>query len=64
MDNKLNQDKLTQDKLNQDYINQMSDREKVVLKIAKEHLETSFCLEQSIGYKMWLSKNVVSKNHT
>lgn len=42
------------------YINQMSDQEKMVLNIAKEHLETSFCIEKSIGYLQW-SKNIVAR---
>ena len=36
------------------YISQLSDIEKIVLKIAQEHLETSFSLEKSIGFKSWL----------
>ena len=35
------------------YIDQLSPREKHVLKIAQEHLETSFSLDKSIGFKMW-----------
>ena len=37
------------------YISQLSDMEKIVLKIAQEHLETSFSLEKSIGFKSWLA---------
>ena len=36
------------------YISQLNDIEKKVLTIAKEHLETSFSLEKSIGFKQWL----------
>ena len=35
------------------YIEQLSPREKHVLKIAQEHLETSFSIEKSIGFKQW-----------
>ena len=37
-----------------DYIQQLSDMEKIVFEIAKEHLGTSFNIEKSIGYKKWL----------
>ena len=39
------------------YISQLSAQEKIVFKIAQEHLESSFDLEKSIGYKEWLLKN-------
>ena len=35
------------------YIEQMSPQEKLVLKIAIEHLESSFDIEKSIGFKEW-----------
>ena len=38
------------------YISQLSDIEKIVLKIAQDHLETSFSLEKSIGFKSWLAE--------
>ena len=37
-----------------EYIAQLSTQEQIVLKIASEHLETSFDIETSIGYKNWL----------
>jgi hypothetical protein len=40
-----------------EYVAQLSDIEKTVLKIAKEHLETSFSLEKSIGFKTWYAAN-------
>jgi hypothetical protein len=46
-------DKAIMDKAIMEYMNQLSDIEKIVLKIAKEHLETSFSLEKSIGFKTW-----------
>jgi hypothetical protein len=36
------------------YISQLTPQEQIVLKIAQEHLETSFDLERSIGYIQWL----------
>lgn len=39
------------------YIEQLSPREKHVLKIAQEHLETSFSLVQSIGFKQWYAEH-------
>ena len=36
------------------YIEQLTAQEKIVLNIAKEHLETSFDIEKSIGYMTWL----------
>ena len=37
-----------------EYIKQLGEKEKIVLKIAQEHLGTSFNIEKSIGYKKWL----------
>jgi hypothetical protein len=39
------------------YISQLNDIEKKVLTIAQEHLETSFSIEKSIGFKQWLKSN-------
>jgi hypothetical protein len=47
----------TMDQYLKEYLEQLSDIEKTVLKIAQEHLETSFSLEKSIGFKEWYSKN-------
>jgi hypothetical protein len=38
------------------YVNQLTPIEKKVLKIATEHLETSFSLENSIGFLKWQTK--------
>lgn len=38
------------------YIAQMTEQEKLVLEIAVDHLETSFDIVRSIGYKEWLEK--------
>ena len=35
------------------YIEQLTEQQKVVLNIAKDHLATSFCIEKSIGYLKW-----------
>ncbi len=37
------------------YIEQLSPQEKKVLEIARDHLETSFNIEKSIGYIKWKS---------
>ena len=37
------------------YIAQLSDVEKRILKIAQDHLETSFNIKKSIGFKEWLA---------
>ena len=47
----------TMDQYLKEYLEQLSDIEKTVLKIAQEHLETSFSLEKSIGFKEWYIKN-------
>lgn len=44
--------------LEQLYIDQLSAMEKIVLKIAEEHLETSFSLKKSIGFKSWLAEQL------
>ena len=36
------------------YIAQLSDVDKRILKIAQDHLETSFNIKKSIGFKEWL----------
>ena len=45
------------DKYLKDYVAQLSEIEKTVLKIAQEHLEPSFSLEKSIGFKTWYLAN-------
>ena len=51
------EDSKTMDQYLKEYLVQLSDIEKTVLKIAQEHLETSFSLEKSIGFKEWYIKN-------
>jgi hypothetical protein len=38
------------------YINELSEQEKLVLDIAKDHLGSSFVIEKSIGFIEWLQK--------
>lgn len=37
----------------QEYILTLNDREKRVMEIACEHLESSFCIERSVGFIKW-----------
>ena len=39
------------------YLNQLTDIQKIAYSIAKEHLESSFDLEKSIGFKQWMESN-------
>jgi len=43
--------------LEEEYVKSLSDLEKATMKIAEEHLKTSFSLKKSIGYLKWLSQN-------
>lgn len=38
------------------YIKQLSDKEKQVLKIAKDHLGSSFNIQKSNGFNKWKKK--------
>ena len=38
------------------YLKQLSEQEQIVLKIAQEHLGSSFNIKKSIGYISWISK--------
>ena len=38
------------------YISQLNNQERIVLKIATEHLKSSFDIEKSIGFKNWQKK--------
>ena len=40
-----------------EYIKQLDEKEKLVLKIAKENLESSFDIKKSQGYLKWKEKN-------
>jgi hypothetical protein len=37
-----------------EYIKSLDETETLVLEIAKEHLESSFCIERSVGFVKWL----------
>ena len=39
------------------YKDSLSEQERIVLKIAIDHLESSFDIEKSIGYLEWLKNN-------
>lgn len=39
------------------YIENMDDKERLAWEIAKDHLESSFDLEKSIGFKKFAEKN-------
>jgi len=39
-----------------EYINQLSEEEKIVMKIAEKQLKSSFSIEKSIGYLNWLKE--------
>ncbi len=38
------------------YLKQLTEQERMVLKIAQEHLGSSFNIKKSIGYITWLNK--------
>ena len=39
------------------YTEQLTEIERIVLEIAKDQLESSFCLEKSIGFIEWCKHN-------
>jgi len=42
---------------NEQYLKTLSAKEKHALKIAQEHLGSSFNIEKSIGFQKWIKKN-------
>lgn len=52
----LSQEEL--DILLEEYINDMSELEKMVMEIAKDHLESSFSLENSVGFVSWYREKI------
>lgn len=52
----MNTDTKTQELIT-NYKDSLSEQEQIVLKIAIEHLESSFDIEKSIGYLEWLKNN-------
>ena len=53
--NMEDKDKTTE--LMKKYIESMNDKERVAYEIAKDHLQSSFDLVKSIGYKKFAEKN-------
>jgi hypothetical protein len=47
-----------------EYISEMNEQEKIVLAIAKEHLESSYDVEKSIGFIRWKSQRELSNKTT
>lgn len=41
------------------YIEQLTEQQKIVLNIARDHLATSFCIEKSLGYLSWLKSQQI-----
>tara|TARA_B100000767_G_C19706327_1_gene510697 strand:- start:98 stop:280 length:183 start_codon:yes stop_codon:yes gene_type:complete len=39
------------------YLSELSEQERIVLNIAREHLETSFDISKSIGFLEWKKRN-------
>lgn len=56
----MNKDTKTQELIT-NYKDSLSEQEQIVLKIAIEHLESSFDIEKSIGYLEWLKNNSKQK---
>lgn len=52
----MNTDTKTEELIAQ-YKDSLSEQERIVLKIAIDHLESSFDIEKSIGYLEWLKNN-------
>ena len=44
------------DEKEKEYLEQLSETEKIALKIAHQQLESSFCIEKSIGFLSYLEK--------
>jgi hypothetical protein len=61
----MNIDKLTEEELRiiiEEYIESMTDMEKMVMEIARDHLESSFCLEKSVGFINWYREKLKNMN--
>ena len=43
----------------QKYIDSFNDIEKLAYEIAKDHLESSFDIVETIGFKEWIKKNKI-----
>lgn len=51
-----NPDKTPEQKLIDEYVSEMTEQERLVYEIALEHLESSFDVVRSIGYKEWIEQ--------
>ena len=52
----MNTDQLSETELTElldEYIESMTEMEKMVMELARDHLESSFCLEKSVGFISW-----------
>ena len=52
----IEQEKSKTNNILSEYISQLSEQEQIVMKIASEHLKTSFDIEKSSGYLQYLRK--------
>ena len=50
------EEELLEEQINE-YLSTLNEREKIVFEIAKEHLQSSFCIERSVGFIKWLNAN-------
>ena len=57
----LLKNKMTEDELIQEYIDSMTEQDRIVLEIAKDHLGSSFDILKSIGFETWLKERSQSK---
>ena len=44
------------------YVDQLNEQEKIVLNIAKDHLQSSFDITKSIGFQEWLKTQLKSSS--
>ena len=62
----MSTDKLSEEELQiitDEYIESMTDMEKMVMEIAKDLLESSFCIEKSVGFVNWYREKIKNQNH-
>ena len=62
----MSTDKLSEEELQiiiDEYIESMTDMEKMVMEIAKDHLESSFCIEKSVGFVNWYREKIKNLSH-
>tara|TARA_B100001093_G_C26730941_1_gene972238 strand:+ start:741 stop:920 length:180 start_codon:yes stop_codon:yes gene_type:complete len=58
---KNNDDNKERNKLIKEYIDQLSNDEKIILKIAEKQLKSSFSIEKSIGFLSWIKNKDLEK---